>query len=518
MSRTTKFLLIMVVGAWAGVAIYASVDRVVGRALFAIERHLGDALYVGMGAVVAIAVAVVVIGRALTLVRRWWLTASFAKPDRNGRYPAIPQHLGYQRLDHPAAQTLGALQGRPTAAVARSVVTAFQQPAALLAAPGARPADDVIDADFRVVHDAFSAPIPRALSIPVGSDAAGGQVAIRLQNLAGVIVGGVPGAGKSNFFGQAMVGLLRQDSTGERVQFGVIDTKRVDFSHLPPLRSMVWPVAKTSDEALARVLWMVEEMERRFSLLERAGARHLMEYNSLVSSAERLPHLVIFHDEILDMTTNPDYRTRFLEAATLVMRRCRAAGMTYIMGTQLPKADVIDPSLRNLADARVAFRVTRPEDSRAIGVVGAEKLPRAPGRCIVEYDDVRAVQSYNADMRLGGRFDTFMASAPHCSGFAALGSGMGTGTGAGIPQIPASAGPDSGIPLFSTDDRDAPYTPEQMVHIVALFRQTKSDRFPRGRIKEVQRQLYGGQEGGHWFYRLRAALKEAGELPYGADE
>jgi len=82
------------------------------------------------------------------------------------------------------------------------------------------------------------------------------------------------------------------------------------------------------------------------------------------------------------------------------------------MATQRPSADVIPSSLRNLAGAAVAFRVSRNHDSIAVlGDPGAETLPAVPGRCLVKHADVLQVQGYLAGLE-GGTFDRFCAALP----------------------------------------------------------------------------------------------------------
>ena len=69
----------------------------------------------------------------------------------------------------------------------------------------------------------------------------------------------------------------------------------------------------------------------------------------------------------------------------------------------------------------------------------------------------------------------------------------------GIPAFsPAEEPVPAGIPVFGTD-QTLDYTPEQVAHIRRLHAEL-------GSLKAVQRKLYG-QEGGYWFYRIRAAVE-----------
>ena len=350
------------------------------------------------------------VGGAVAIVRRMARSSRYIHA-RDGLYPVVDAGGVFHNLNEPGAQSLAALASgrRPTAAAVGRVIDGQYRtvnPSEIvpqIAEPAAR---------FPARAEVYDAALPRALALPVGVDGDGQPVALPLRNLGNVLVGGLPGGGKSELLASMMAGLLRQDASGRTVQVAAIDTKLVSFGLLPNLAALYAPPALTLEDAHGLIAGLAAEVQRRFELLHAARVRSLEELEN--STGERLPYLACFVDELADLSTDLDKarRDRFLALAQEIGRKGRAAGVALVMATQRPSADVIPSSLRNLAGAAVSFRVSRNHDSIAVlGEPGAELLPAVPGRCLVKHADVAQVQGYAAGLE-GGAFDRFCASLP----------------------------------------------------------------------------------------------------------
>ncbi len=346
--------------------------------------------------------------------------------------------------------------------------------------------------------EVYSAPLPREIAVPVGVDAAGQQVALPLRGMGNVVVGGLPNYGKSELLGSMAAGLLRQDPRGERAQLAVIDMKLVSFGNMPSLAALRWPVATSIDDAHEIIAAVRAECDQRFEAMRDARARTLEEYAQL--TGERLPYVTVLLDEIADLTCDDDRgrRERFLASAMDVARKGRAAGVGLVMATQRPSVDVLPSSLRNLAGAAIAFRVSRNHDSVAVlGEPGAEVLPVVPGRCLVKRGEIIETQAYACGLE-GGRFDAFLASLPRVDQIAAPAWPVrSTDVPVYRPDSGDSAGIPVPVPVFRTDET-GPYTPDQIAYLRQRY-------VALGSLKAVQREIYG-QEGGHWFYEIRNAV------------
>lgn len=426
------------------------------------------------------------------------------RADRRGIYPVVAEPGGgWTALNEPRAQTLAAMMAasarRPTAAmVRRALDTPYAEELPPPTHAPTAPATNTDAGRWPTLIEVYSAPKPRQLALPVGVDGKGNPVTLPLHNLGNVLIGGLPGTGKSELMAAMIAGLLRQDASGERVQVAVIDPKMVDFGNIPPDLPALWqPVVTEMDEAHRLLEALQEEVRRRFELMHTEGVRSLHEYNE---HGQQMPYLLLFVDELADMTCDVRYRaSQFVHAAMEIGRKGRAAGVSLVMATQRPSADVVPASLRNLAGAAVAFRVQRNHDSIAIlSEPGAEQLPPLPGRCLVRYANTLVCQAYSGGLATR-RFDAFLAALPRSSSVpddAGISVWEGGIDGTGTSGIGTN---DTGTPVFSDSDRSA-YTPEQVAYIRTLYARYRS-------IKAVERVLYG-QDGGYWFYRLQEVLKD----------
>ena len=131
-------------------------------------------------------------------------------------------------------------------------------------------------------------------------------------------------------------------------------------------------------------------MEERYSLLARAGVRHISVYNQLgeeelmdrlepESDEERqsiplhMPYVVIVADEMADlmMTSGKEVEQHIIRLA----QKSRAVGIHLILATQKPTVDVITGLIKSNLPARIAFQVASRTDSRVVlDEMGAEKL------------------------------------------------------------------------------------------------------------------------------------------------
>jgi S-DNA-T family DNA segregation ATPase FtsK/SpoIIIE len=131
-------------------------------------------------------------------------------------------------------------------------------------------------------------------------------------------------------------------------------------------------------------------MEHRYTLLARAGVRHLSQYNSLGreellkriqpetdeeadSIPTTMPYIVMIADEIADMmmTAGKDVEQYIIRLA----QKSRAVGIHLILATQKPTVDVITGLIKSNLPARIAFQVASRTDSRVVlDECGAERL------------------------------------------------------------------------------------------------------------------------------------------------
>jgi len=230
--------------------------------------------------------------------------------------------------------------------------------------------------------------------LPIGKDVSGQAITTDLRECPHLLIAGATGSGKTVCLNSVLLGILTHASP-EQVKFLMIDPKMVELALFNDIPHLVAPVVTNPKKASVALHWAVEEMERRYQLLAKAGVRNIELYNKqLASSAlapstpavgegdteedpeddgRPLPYLVIVIDELADlmMVASQDVEN----AITRLAQLSRAVGIHIILATQRPSVDVITGVIKANFPARIAFQVASKVDSRTIlDMNGADKL------------------------------------------------------------------------------------------------------------------------------------------------
>ena len=164
-------------------------------------------------------------------------------------------------------------------------------------------------------------------------------------------------------------------NTPDDLKLLMIDPKRVELSNYNGIPHLLAPVVVEVDRVVGVLNWVTHEMDRRYKVFERVGARNLQSYNekAVANGEPKLPLIVVFIDELADlMMVAPDEVERSL---CRIAQMARATGIHLVVATQRPSVDVVTGLIKANFPARMAFAVTSQIDSRVIlDTPGAEKL------------------------------------------------------------------------------------------------------------------------------------------------
>ena len=247
-----------------------------------------------------------------------------------------------------------------------------------------------------------------ALPVAIGKDVVGAPFYADLATMPHLIVAGATGQGKSVGLNVMLTSLLYKRGP-EDVKMLMIDPKMVELNVYDGIPHMLLPVVTDMKKATLALRWVVDEMERRYSLFAQTGARNITSYNEKVVKANaegkplrgidgpvrpketgtttavaegeahdgaaprKLPYILCVVDEFADliMVAGKD-----IEAAVArLAQKARAAGIHVILATQRPSVDVITGIIKANFPARIAFMVRQKLDSRVIlDQQGAENL------------------------------------------------------------------------------------------------------------------------------------------------
>lgn len=273
--------------------------------------------------------------------------------------------------------------------------------------------------------------VKNTLSLPIGVAVDGSAIMAPLNEMPHLLVAGATGSGKSVLLHVLLTALTTQMTPAE-MRLVLIDPKRVELSAFSKVKHLKGgKIAFEYSDALLVLKALIDEMENRYKLLERAGVRDITAYNGArkVHAAElkaskdgkleieKLPYIVTVIDEFADLilqgkaferkkkssksmqniVTRVQVETMARQAAKMginfvppkpdeeyatveemIVRLAqlgRAAGIHLIIATQRPSIDVITGLIKANFPARIALTTSSPTDSKVIlGVEGAEKL------------------------------------------------------------------------------------------------------------------------------------------------
>ena len=236
------------------------------------------------------------------------------------------------------------------------------------------------------------------ISFGLGKDIAGEPFVVDLGRMPHLLVAGSTGSGKSVSI-NAMICSILFKATPEEVRFLMIDPKMLELSDYEGIPHLLLPVVTNPKKAAAGLRWLVEEMERRYTVLAEKGVRNIEHYHQRMEKElkergkvykrkgdvlegdegkvsepmERIPYIVVVIDELADLMMISSREVE--ESITRLAQMARAVGIHLLLATQRPSVDVLTGIIKANFPARISFQVTSKVDSRTIlDTIGAEHL------------------------------------------------------------------------------------------------------------------------------------------------
>jgi len=224
------------------------------------------------------------------------------------------------------------------------------------------------------------------LTLALGKDISGVPLITDLADMPHLLLAGTTGAGKTVCVNSLIMSLLFQSSP-EEVKMILVDPKMVEMSMYNGLPHLICPVVTNVKKAAGALDWAVTEMEERYKLLAKVGARNILAFNRKIKdeglkeitdadkkiTLEPMPYIVIIIDELADMMLLAPKEVE--GSITRLAQLSRAVGIHLILATQRPSVDVVTGVIKANFPARISFRVATKVDSRTVlDMNGADKL------------------------------------------------------------------------------------------------------------------------------------------------
>lgn len=245
---------------------------------------------------------------------------------------------------------------------------------------------------------------PDKLLAAMGLSITGDPIIMHLGHMPHVLIAGATGSGKSVCVNTIILSILMR-ATPDEVRFVMIDPKKVELNLYAGIPHLLAPVVTDSAQAAATLQkWVLKEMERRYTIFSRLGAKQLEGYNKKVTALRAdykkspkkvkailheklgydpevedpvlpdvLPYIVVIIDELADlmMVAAQDVETTICRLAQMA----RATGIHLVIATQRPSVNVITGLIKANIPSRISFFLQSQIDSRTIlDSGGAEKL------------------------------------------------------------------------------------------------------------------------------------------------
>lgn len=237
------------------------------------------------------------------------------------------------------------------------------------------------------------------IPLAIGRDIGGEVSVIGMEKTPHMLIAGATGAGKSVTV-HAIINSMLFKHGPDSLKFILIDPKRVEMTLYEGIPHLLTPVIKDPKKAILALRWSINEMERRYEILENHGLQNIASYHSKVlekfrlkkedhsknkgdipegggatenPSPEAMPYIVIVIDELADIMQQ--YPKELESGIVSIAQKARAVGIHLILSTQRPSVNVVTGLIKANIPTRIALQVSSAIDSKTIlDQGGAEKL------------------------------------------------------------------------------------------------------------------------------------------------
>lgn len=211
-------------------------------------------------------------------------------------------------------------------------------------------------------------------------ESANGLLTADIRELPHLLIAGSTGGGKSVFFCQVFVCLLKHS---RHIQVYLIDLKRgvevKEFGQLPNVR-----IAKDETEAVQLLQALQDEMQKRFVFMEKSGLKkidpNLHKKDLIVVGIDEAS---VLYGKTSISSAKKELVAKARDLTDEIAKLARAAGIHLVIATQKSIKESLDTkTLENLTGRMIFKMSTHAGSNTALGNVKAYSLPDIKGRGI----------------------------------------------------------------------------------------------------------------------------------------
>ena len=210
------------------------------------------------------------------------------------------------------------------------------------------------------------------LPMILGKDITGKVIINDLVDIPHLLIAGATGTGKSVGMNSILAGLLLT-KTPDEIRFIMVDPKMgIELAPYDGIPHLLNPVIKDMELVVNALQWVIEEMRKRYRMLQQEHVKKITDYNKKLGYPA-MPYIVIVVDEVAELMLSSGAEVE--DKIKSIAQMGRAAGVHLILATQKPTVNVITGIIKSNIQGRMAFSVATAMDSRVIlDEMGAETL------------------------------------------------------------------------------------------------------------------------------------------------
>jgi len=234
--------------------------------------------------------------------------------------------------------------------------------------------------DFKLIHYDN----PMQVCFAIGRN---GPLMFDIEDAIHTLIAGSTGKGKSVLL-RTLITALILDKKPEDIQLHLVDFMRVELG-IFKRSNMVQSYTTKPDDFLELLYKIAAEAQKRLDLFDAESIVNLQKWNKKHKD-KKMPYVIVIIDEFATLSDKA-YKN-IMNYFKIRTAQDRKAGIHYIICTQRPSVDVIDGTIKNNVETRIALKLATDTDSQTVlDENGAEKL-ECKGRCLIKRGDTTEAQ------------------------------------------------------------------------------------------------------------------------------
>ena len=190
-----------------------------------------------------------------------------------------------------------------------------------------------------------------------------------LESMPNLIVGGTVMSGKSSFI-HTIIGTILLSKKPCETKLLICDSKLVEYNQYNYIPHLMCPIASDLKQISILLKKMVEEIDKRYHILESTGTKNTEDYKKYVEKWNNthpdekkgeIPSIIIIiddYDMISDITIDDNI--------AYIAKKGWRVNIHIIIVSTYPSSEIISSKSKSLFPARLCFKVTSSRDSMLI--------------------------------------------------------------------------------------------------------------------------------------------------------